>query len=145
MKNNGFKILSLAAISIGLFGIGAAAYAQAQAANRPLPGRWEFKTVAAGIYNDSDDYCLSQAEIDRFYNNPCKRNSVCVYSVKKFNPDGSATFKGTWTDRKKRVTKLNVNGVFQPAKLTLKGTASIYNVPVPINFTATRIAATCKK
>lgn len=119
--------------------------AGAQANAHPLPGQWDFATRAAGIFNDNDDHCLTQAEVNRFFSNPCKRNSVCVYKTKVFKPDGSMYVDGTWTDRKKRVTKVKASGQLTSGKMYLKGTATQYGIPIPFTFTATRVAASCSR
>lgn len=146
---NMFKKISLVAIgAFGAFAFGAFtpsnSNAQGDAYARPLPGNWKFDTKAAGFINESDTHCLSQAEIDRFYANPCKKNTVCTYSTKSFAPDGSVKLVGTWVDKKKRVSKINTNGTFKPDFLRLKGNVTYYNIPIPITFEAKRVSAQCR-
>ena len=138
-------VLAAAVTIIGVaVGVGTSANAQVPASSKPQPGYWEFKTVAAGLFNDSDKYCLSQVEVERFYANPCKRNTKCVYTTKTFQPDGSIAVDGTWTDKKKRVTKVNATGFLKTNDMYLKGTAR-YGLPIPFSFKAHRISASCPK
>ena len=125
-------------------GAGTFATAQVASSSKPQPGYWEFKTVAAGLFNDSDKYCLSQAEVDRFYANPCKRNTKCVYTTKKFTLDGGISVDGTWTDKKKRVTNVKASGFLKTNDMYLKGTAR-YGLPIPFSFKAHRISASCPR
>lgn len=132
----------------GLFGFASivsftSSNAQSAETVRPLPGQWEFTTKAAGFYNDNDTHCLSQAEIDRFYSNPCKKNTVCTYSTKTFSPDGTVKLEGKWVDKKKRTSKIKTNGTFKADFLKLKGSVTYFNVPIPITFEAKRLGGKC--
>lgn len=142
MKNVKMKILSVLALAVSGVVLSAGPSVAQNETARPLPGYWRFSTTAVGLFRDSDEHCLSQAEVDRFYNNPCKRNSVCVYTTKVMQPNGTVAFDGVWTDRKHRVTRVRANGRLLPTQMTLTGTAT-YGLRIPFNFTATRIAATC--
>ncbi|MEK7660764.1 MAG: DUF3617 family protein [Pseudomonadota bacterium] len=136
------KLLAVLALAASGVILSAAPLNAQNGSARPMPGYWRFSTTAVGLFRDSDEHCLSQAEVDRFYNNPCKRNSVCVYTTKVMQPDGTVNFDGVWTDRKNRVTKVRANGRLLPTQMTLSGTAT-YGLRIPFNFTATRISATC--
>lgn len=144
-KNNIKTIL----VAFGLIGASAfisfnGSIAQSATSNtKPMPGMWEFSTKAAGFYNDNDKYCLSQVEIDRFYSNPCKKNTVCTYTTKNFASDGTVQLVGKWVDKKNRVSKVNTKGTFKPDNLKLKGNVTFYNVPIPITFEAKRLSAKC--
>lgn len=137
------KIIGALVIIVSSFGVSLSS-AEAQTSTRPMPGYWNFSTTAAGLFKDSDDHCLSQAEVDRFYSNPCKKNSVCVYKTKTMQSDGTVVLDGTWTDRKKRVTKIKANGKLVADKMVLKGTANQFGLAIPFNFTATRVSGVCK-
>lgn len=141
MKKRAFTIAAV--LVSGLFLASVPSAAQNQGA-RPMPGYWRFDTTAVGLFRDSDEHCLSQAEVDRFYTNPCKRNSVCVYKTKEIQADGDVIFDGTWTDRKRRVTKIKARGRLAATQMTLRGSAAQYGLPIPFSFTATRIGATCR-
>lgn len=145
-NNRIFAIGALFATSLVALGLNlTAAPSQAQSASsRPMPGYWRFSTTAVGLFRDTDEHCLSQAEVDRFYNNPCKRNSVCVYRTKVMQANGNLALDGTWTDRKNRVTRVKANGRLLPTQMTLRGSATQYGLPIPFNFTATRISAVCQ-
>ena len=141
MKKRIFAIAGVLVSSLLLSSV--PSVAQNQSA-RPMPGMWRFNTTAVGLFRDSDDHCLSQAEVDRFYANPCKRNSVCVYKTKEIQADGDVIFDGTWTDRKRRVTKIKATGRLASTQMTLRGNAAQFGLPIPFSFTATRIAAVCR-
>ncbi len=144
-KNNKKTILIVFGF-VSLFALVSFNGTKAQSANtnaKPLPGMWEFSTKAAGFYNDHDKYCLSQTEIDRFYSNPCKKNTVCTYTTKTFSSDGSVQLEGKWVDKKKRVSKISTKGTFKPDNLKLKGSVTFYNLPIPITFEAKRLSAKC--
>lgn len=136
---------ALLGLGISVFGF-ANSNANAAANSRPLPGYWQFSTKAPFI-NEKDEYCLSQVEIDRFYANPCNRSNTCSYSTKQFNSDGTVSLDGTWTDKKKRASKVKGSGTFKPDNMRLNLSVKHWATPLTIKgvFEAKRLSATCPK
>lgn len=144
-KNLVLTIMAVLGIGVA-YSMPVGADANAAGNARPLPGYWQFSTKAP-LINDTDEYCLSQAQIDKFYANPCNRSNVCNYSTKQFNPDGTVSLDGTWTDKKKRASKVKGSGTFKPDNMRLNLTVKHWASPIAIKgvFEARRISATCPK
>jgi hypothetical protein len=141
----GALIILSAAIGANAIGAPNKARAETAAPFRPLPGFWQFSTKAGGVYSTNDSYCLSQVEIDKFYQNPCNRSNTCTYKTKSFNPDGSVYLDGVWTDKKRRSTKIKGNGTFKSDYLRLKLNVVLsFGLPVSGTFEAKRLSAQCR-
>ncbi len=143
------KILILGVAGIigaSIMSFGPVTFAGPVANTKPLPGYWQFSTRAP-LINDKDEYCLSQAEIDKFYANPCNRSNVCSYSTKAFSSDGTVALDGTWTDKKKRSSKVKGSGTFKADNMRLNLTVKHWASPIAIKgvFEAKRLSAACPK
>lgn len=131
--------------------VGGAAIAQPvvrAAANTParstiLPGHWEYGYRVAGIPVSSESKCLKPADVEQFSKGICTRKYRCDYTTNVVR-DGKIQLKGTWTDKKDRVSPVSANGTYTPESFQMDihlKTISGMNLAGSMN--AKRVSAEC--
>jgi hypothetical protein len=108
------------ALTLGLLTLPAASPAapQSQDPNQPKVGYWQYNYHVSIIPAGNDMKCLNREDVKNFFSNLCTRHFTCVYTTNETR-DGKVKLVGTWTDHKNRVTKVNADGVYDPASFHL--------------------------
>ena len=144
---------ALAASVLALF-VGGAALAQpvvrAAAAKAPapgkatiLPGQWEYDYKVGVIPVSSERKCLKPADAEQFSRGICTKRYRCDYTTNVVK-DGKIQLKGTWTDKKDRVSPVSAEGSYTPESFKMDihlKTISGMNLAGSMN--ARRVAAEC--
>lgn len=108
-----------------------------------LPGHWEYGYRVAGILVSSESKCLKPADAEQFSKGICTRKYRCDYTTNVVR-DGKIQLKGTWTDKKDRVSPVSANGTYTPESFKMDiqlKTISGMNLAGSMN--AKRLSADC--
>jgi hypothetical protein len=108
-----------------------------------LPGQWEYDYKVGVIPVSSERKCLKPADAEQFSRGICTKRYRCDYTTNVVK-DGKIQLKGTWTDKKDRVSPVTANGTYAPEKFQMDihiKTISGMNLAGSMN--ARRIAAEC--
>ncbi len=118
---------------------------QAQSANQDtiLPGYWEYTTSALGD-RDTEQKCLRQSEINRFFNGLSTRKYTCTYPTRVVG-GGNARFEGTCEDKKGRRVRVRLNGTYSAERFNFNGGVQVVRgTPyIPATLSARRLNAVC--
>ena len=108
-----------------------------------LPGQWEYDYKIGVIPVSSETKCLKPADAEQFSRGICTRRYRCDYTTNVVK-DGKIQLKGTWTDKKDRVSPVSAEGVYAPESFKMDihiKTISGMNLAGSMN--AKRISAEC--
>ena len=108
-----------------------------------LPGHWEYDYKIGVIPVSSETKCLKPADAEQFSRGICTRRYRCDYTTNVVK-DGKIQLKGTWTDKKDRVSPVSAEGVYAPESFKMDihiKTISGMNLAGSMN--AKRISAEC--
>jgi hypothetical protein len=133
--------LTLAGSGLAQTMVRAPAHASAKATI--LPGHWEYGYTLVGIPVSNESKCLTPAEADQFSRGICTKRYRCDYTTNVVK-DGKIQLKGTWTDKKDRVSPVTAEGTYTPESFKMNihlKTVSGMNLAGTMN--AKRIAADC--
>lgn len=139
------------AASVLVLAIGGVALAQpvvraattSKAATTILPGQWEYDYKVGVIPVSSERKCLKPADAEQFSRGICTKRYRCDYTTNVVK-DGKIQLKGTWTDKKDRVSPVSANGTYAPESFQMDihlKTISGMNLAGSMN--AKRISAEC--
>jgi hypothetical protein len=112
------RLAAAVALAAGLLALPAASPAAPQDPNQPKVGYWQYNYHVSIIPAGNDMKCLSKEDVKNFFSNLCTRHFQCAYTTNETR-DGKVKLVGTWTDHKNRVTKVNADGVYDPASFHL--------------------------
>ncbi|MET3663521.1 DUF3617 family protein [Caulobacter sp. 1776] len=119
------------------------ATARAAAPSTILPGYWEYGYRLAGIPVSSETKCLKPADAEQFSRGICTRRYRCDYTTNVVK-DGKIQLKGTWTDKKDRVSPVSAEGVYAPESFKMDiHIKTISGMPLAGDLRAKRISAEC--
>lgn len=138
------SVLALAAGGIALAQpVVKAAAAKASANSTILPGQWEYDYKVGVIPVSSESKCLKPADAEQFSRGICTKRYRCDYTTNVVK-DGKIALKGTWTDKKDRVSPVTANGTYTPESFQMDirlKTISGMNLAGSMN--AKRVSADC--
>ncbi len=112
------RVAAAATLAAGLLALPAASPAQTQDPNQPKVGYWQYNYHVSIVPAGDDMKCLTKADVANFFSNLCTRHFTCVYTTNETR-DGKVKLVGTWIDHKNRVTKVNADGIYDPASFHL--------------------------
>lgn len=121
---------------------------QAQSTNTILPGYWEYSSqIRFGVSSsDTENRCVRQNEINRFFNGPSNRHYTCEYPTRVVG-DGRMRFEGTCRDRRGREVGVVASGTYTPTAFQMEARLNARVLGIPVNPTGTirarRLSATC--
>ena len=121
----------------------AAASQAASAKSTILPGLWEYDYKVGVIPVSSESKCLKPADAEQFSKGICTKRYRCDYTTNVVR-DGKIQLKGTWTDKKDRVSPVSAEGTYTPESFKMDihlKTISGMNLAGSMN--AKRVAADC--
>jgi hypothetical protein len=121
----------------------AAAKTSASSKATILPGQWEYDYKVGVIPVSSERKCLKPADAEQFSRGICTRRYRCDYTTNVVK-DGKIQLKGTWTDKKDRVSPVTAEGSYTPESFKMDihiKTISGMNLAGSMN--AKRVAAEC--
>lgn len=143
------------AASVLVLAIGGAGLALAQpmvraasAAKSPskatiLPGYWEYDYKVGVIPVSNETKCLKPADAEQFSRGICTKRYRCDYTTNVVR-DGKIALKGTWTDKKDRVSPVTANGTYAPEAFKMDiHIKTISGMPLAGSLTAKRLSAEC--
>ncbi len=141
---------ALAASALALCaGVAIAGFSLAQPAARApakatiLPGQWEYDYKIGMIPVSNETKCLKPADAEQFSRGICTKRYRCDYTTNVVK-DGKIQLKGTWTDKKERVSPVTAEGSYTPESFKMDihiKTISGMNLAGSMN--AKRLAAEC--
>ncbi len=141
---------ALAASALALCaGVAIAGFSLAQPAARApakatiLPGQWEYDYKIGMIPVSNETKCLKPADAEQFSRGICTKRYRCDYTTNVVK-DGKIQLKGTWTDKKERVSPVSADGTYTPEGFKMDihlKTISGMNLAGAMN--AKRVAAEC--
>jgi len=118
---------------------------RAAAASKPtiLPGQWEYDYKIGVIPVSSERKCLKPADAEQFSRGICTKRYRCDYTTNVVR-DGKIQLKGTWTDKKDRVSPVTAEGSYTPESFKMDiHIKTISGMPLAGSMTARRVAAEC--
>ncbi|UAL10023.1 DUF3617 domain-containing protein [Caulobacter segnis] len=137
---------------LGAITIGGVALAQpvvrAAAAHAPakatiLPGQWEYDYKIGVIPVSNETKCLKPADAEQFSRGICTKRYRCDYTTNVVR-DGKIQLKGTWTDKKDRVSPVTADGTYSPEAFKMNiHIKTISGMPLAGSLTAKRLSAEC--
>jgi len=143
---------SVPLLVFGVVAIGGAALAQplvrAAAAAAPahttiLPGYWEYDYKIGVIPVSNETKCLKPADAEQFSRGICTRKYRCDYTTNVVR-DGKIQLKGTWTDKKDRVSPVTAEGGYSPEAFKMNiHIKTINGMPLAGSLSAKRLSAEC--
>ena len=108
-----------------------------------LPGHWEYDYKIGVIPVSSETKCLKPADAEQFSRGICTRRYRCDYTTNVVK-DGKIQLKGTWTDKKDRVSPVSAEGVYSPESFKMDiHLKTISGMALAGSLNAKRIAAEC--
>ena len=119
--------------------------APAHAATRAtiLPGHWEYDYKIGIIPAGSESKCLKPADVEQFSRGICTRRYRCDYTTNVVS-NGKIRLKGTWTDKKDRVSPVTAEGSYTPESFKMDiHIKTISGLPLAGTMTAKRVSAEC--
>jgi hypothetical protein len=133
--------LTLAGSGLAQPVVRAAAHAPAKATI--LPGHWEYGYTLVGIPVSSESKCLTPAEAEQFSRGICTKRYRCEYTTNVVK-DGKIQLKGTWTDKKDRVSPVTAEGTYTPESFKMNiHLKTVSGMNLAGVMTAKRVAAEC--
>ena len=141
------RILLAALVAAPLLALSAAA-PQAQSTNTILPGYWEYTSqIRFGVSStETENRCVRQNEINRFFNGPSNRHYTCDYPTRVVG-DGRMRFEGTCRDRRGREVGVTASGTYTPTAFEMQARLNARVLGISVNPTGTirarRLSATC--
>ena len=137
---------SILAVAIGGAGLALAQpMVRAAAASKAtiLPGYWEYDYKIGVIPVSNETKCLKPADAEQFSRGICTKRYRCDYTTNVVR-DGKIALKGTWTDKKDRVSPVTANGTYAPEAFKMDiHIKTINGMPLAGSLTAKRLAAEC--
>ncbi len=141
---------TLAASALALsVGVAVAGFGLAQAAPKAaakatiLPGYWEYDYKVGVIPVSNETKCLKPADAEQFSRGICTKRYRCDYTTNVVK-DGKIALKGTWTDKKDRVSPVTANGTYAPEAFKMDiHIKTISGMPLAGSLTAKRLSAEC--
>lgn len=119
------------------------AAASAPAHTTILPGHWEYGYRVAGILVSSESKCLKPADAEQFSRGICTRKYRCDYTTNVVR-DGKIQLKGTWTDKKDRVSPVSAEGTYTPESFKMDiHLKTISGMSLAGSMNAKRVSAEC--
>ncbi|USQ96618.1 DUF3617 domain-containing protein [Caulobacter sp. RL271] len=120
-----------------------AAATQATAKSTILPGQWEYDYKIGVIPVSNETKCLKPADAEQFSRGICTKRYRCDYTTNVVR-DGKIQLKGTWTDKKDRVSPVTADGVYSPEAFKMNiHIKTINGMPLAGSLTAKRLSAEC--
>jgi len=117
--------------------------AKAAASKTILPGHWEYGYRLAGIPVSSETKCIKPADAEQFSRGVCTRKYRCDYTTNVVQ-NGKIQLKGTWTDKKDRVSPVSAEGVYTPESFKMDiHLKTISGMSLAGTMTAKRLSADC--
>lgn len=108
-----------------------------------LPGHWEYGYRLAGIPVSSETKCLKPADVEQFSRGICTRKYRCDYTTNVVQ-NGKIQLKGTWTDKKDRVSPVSAEGTYAPESFKMDiHIKTISGMPLAGSLSAKRVSAEC--
>ena len=121
----------------------AAAKASASSKATILPGQWEYDYKVGVIPVSSERKCLKPADAEQFSRGICTKRYRCDYTTNVVK-DGKIALKGTWTDKKDRVSPVTANGTYTPESFRMDiHIKTISGMNLAGSMDAKRISAEC--
>jgi opacity protein-like surface antigen len=121
----------------------AAAKASASGKATILPGQWEYDYKVGVIPVSSESKCLKPADAEQFSRGICTKRYRCDYTTNVVK-DGKIQLKGTWTDKKDRVSPVTANGTYSPESFRMDiHIKTISGMNLAGSMDAKRISAEC--
>jgi len=140
---------SASLVAFGALAIGGAGFALAQPAVRApahstiLPGQWEYDYKIGVIPVSNETKCLKPADAEQFSRGICTKRYRCDYTTNVVR-DGKIQLKGTWTDKKDRVSPVTAEGTYAPEAFKMNiHIKTINGMPLAGSLTAKRLSAEC--
>lgn len=141
---------ALAASALALCaGVAIAGFSLAQPAARAsahstiLPGQWEYDYKIGMIPVSNETKCLKPADTEQFSRGICTKRYRCEYTTNVVR-DGKIQLKGTWTDKKERVSPVTADGAYSPEAFKMNiHIKTISGMPLAGSLTAKRLSAEC--
>ncbi len=137
---------SILAVAIGGAGLALAQpTVRAAAATKAtiLPGHWEYDYKIGVIPVSNETKCLKPADAEQFSRGICTKRYRCDYTTNVVK-DGKIALKGTWTDKKDRVSPVTANGTYTPEAFKMDiHIKTISGMPLAGSLTAKRLSAEC--
>ena len=121
-------------------------HGSAQGASRStiLPGQWEYDYKLGLIPVSSETKCLKPADAEQFSRGICTKRYRCDYTTNVVQ-NGKIQLKGTWTDKKDRVSPVTAEGSYTPESFKMDiHIKTISGMPLAGSMTAKRVAAECQ-
>ena len=141
------QFLLAAAVAAPLLALSAAA-PQAQSTETILPGYWEYTSqIRFGVSStDTENRCVRQNEINRFFNGPSNRHYTCDYPTRVVG-NGRMRFEGTCRDRRGREVGVVASGTYSPTAFEMRAELDTRVLGITVrptgNIRARRLSATC--
>ena len=140
-------LVAAAAVALS---VGIAGFSLAQTAARPssvqatiLPGQWEYDYKICMIPVSSETKCLKPADAEQFSRGICTKRYRCEYTTNVVK-DGKIQLKGTWTDKKDRVSPVTANGTYSPEAFKMDiHIKTISGMNLAGSMDAKRVSAEC--
>jgi hypothetical protein len=108
-----------------------------------LPGQWEYDYKIGLIPVSSETKCLKPADAEQFSRGICTRRYRCEYTTNVVR-DGKIQLKGTWTDKKDRVSPVTAEGAYTPESFKMNiHIKTISGMPLAGSLNARRLSAEC--
>lgn len=108
-----------------------------------LPGHWEYGYRLAGIPVSNETKCLKPADTEQFSRGICTRRYRCDYTTNVVQ-NGKIKLKGTWTDKKDRVSPVSAEGSYTPESFKMDiNIKTISGMPLAGSLNAKRLSAEC--
>lgn len=134
--------LALAGFSLAQPMVRAAAHASS-AKTTILPGQWEYDYKIGLIPVSSETKCLKPADAEQFSRGICTKRYRCEYTTNVVR-DGKIQLKGTWTDKKDRVSPVTAEGAYTPESFKMDiHIKTISGMPLAGSLNARRLSAEC--
>lgn len=120
-----------------------AAAAHAASKSTILPGQWEYDYKIGVIPVSNETKCLKPADAEQFSRGICTKRYRCDYTTNVVR-DGKIQLKGTWTDKKDRVSPVTADGVYSPEAFKMNiHIKTINGMPLAGSLNAKRLSAEC--
>ena len=108
-----------------------------------LPGQWEYDYKVGMIPVSSESKCLKPADAEQFSRGICTKRYRCDYTTNVVK-DGKIQLKGTWTDKKDRVSPVTANGTYTPESFKMDiRIKTISGMNLSGSMDAKRVSAEC--
>lgn len=137
-------LIAASALALSV-GAAVAGFGLAQAATKAtiLPGYWEYDYKIGVIPVSNETKCLKPADAEQFSRGICTKRYRCDYTTNVVK-DGKIALKGTWTDKKERVSPVTANGTYSPEAFKMDiHIKTINGMPLAGSLAAKRLSAEC--